>query len=67
MAKMTVDEAQRLRAQLTEGKKRRFYRPFEAGMSGWRWYHRFLREYPGMIWQVEADCYTAIGRFLVWC
>jgi hypothetical protein len=40
-----------------------FFSPFETGhrpCSGWRWYWRFLREYPDMMRKVEADCFTIL-------
>lgn len=38
-----------------------FFSPFET-MKDWRWYWRFLRQYPtGMALRCEADCYAALG------
>lgn len=42
-----------------------FMRPFESGLSGWRWYHRFLREYPDMKLDVANDCYAAMPGLVI--
>lgn len=42
-----------------------FIQPFEAGLSGWRWYWRFLRDYPDMIRPVENDCFAAMRGLVI--
>lgn len=39
-----------------------FFSPFESGYkgTGWRWYWKFLRDYPNMVRTVEADCFAAL-------
>ncbi len=46
----------------------RFLTPFESGIrpvSGWRWYWRFLRDYPDMIPRVEHDCFSALDGLVI--
>lgn len=36
-----------------------FFSPFET-LKPWRYYWKFMREYPGMVTRVEADCFAAL-------
>lgn len=50
----------------------RFFSPFETNVrcigypgapgdaAGWRWYHRFLSDYPNMVRTVESDCFDCL-------
>lgn len=49
----------------------RYFSPFESNYrpeSGWRWYWKFLREYPHMAAEVESDTFDCLAaRGLVMC